>query len=166
MTPETDDKSTVLYAKDIHKMNLILGKFIQKSGAKTVLLVDDAGHLVARQGETTPTSEDTITALVAGTYNASQAMAAMLGAHEFSSLIPCGNDGNLMLLRASDHALLAVVFNDDVPPTLLRTYALEALRRITAIYAGPNGSDGDPEERIQGQRFDREIDGALNDVFG
>ena len=41
MTPEVDEKRTVLYAKDIHQMNLVLGKFLQKSGAGTVLLVDD-----------------------------------------------------------------------------------------------------------------------------
>ncbi|MHC5050432.1 MAG: roadblock/LC7 domain-containing protein, partial [Planctomycetota bacterium] len=74
------DKRTIFYAKDIHQMNLVLGKFLQKTGAETALLVDEAGHLVARQGGTSPSSEDTITALVAGTFAASQAMAEMLGA--------------------------------------------------------------------------------------
>lgn len=166
MTPECDEKRTVLYAKDIHQMNLVLGKFLHKSGAQTVLLVDGAGHLVARQGKTSPASEDTITALVAGTYNASQAMAAMLSTTEFSSLIPCGDDGNIMLLRAGDHALVAVVFSDDTSATLLRTYALEAIRRIIAIYGGPSRPSGESDERIHGQRFDKEIDGALSDVFG
>ena len=73
----TEDSRSVYFAKDIHQMNLVLGKFLQKSGADTVLLVDEAGHLVARQGETSPASEDTITALVAGSFAASQAMAVI-----------------------------------------------------------------------------------------
>ena len=160
-----EDKRDVFYAKDIHQMNLVLGKFLQKSRAETVLLVDEAGHLVARQGDTSPTGEDTISALVAGMYAASQAMAGMLEADEFSSLVPCGAGRNLMLIRAGDHALLAVTFGDDASTALIRTYALEAVRRITAIFS-PGGQTGEPDERIHGYRFDREIDGALTDVFG
>jgi predicted regulator of Ras-like GTPase activity (Roadblock/LC7/MglB family) len=154
----------VLYARDVHQINLALGKFLQRSGAHTVLLVDEAGHLVARQGETSPASEDTITALVAGTYAASQAMANMLGAEEFSSVVPCGEDKRIMLLRAGDHALLSVMFGVDSSVTLIRTYALEAIRRVSAIFQASRA--GDPDERIQGQKFDNEIDGALSDVFG
>ncbi|MHC4547763.1 MAG: roadblock/LC7 domain-containing protein [Planctomycetota bacterium] len=162
-----DDKRTVFYARDIHQMNLVLGKFLQKTGAETVLLVDAAGHLVARQGGTSPSSEDTITALVAGTFAASQAMAEMLGATEFSSLIPCGEGRNLMLLRAGDQALLAVSFGDDSSVTLIRTYALDAIRRIAAMFQSTAAAaHADPDERIHGSRFDREIDGALSDVFG
>lgn len=158
-------ETTVFYAKDIHQMNLVLGKFLQKSGAETVLLVDQGGSLIARQGQTSPTGEDTIAALVAGTFSASQAMAEMLGADEFSSLVPCGDDRSLLLLRAGDRALVAVAFGDDTPVTLVRTYALEAIRRIEGIMASHHAA-AEGDERIQGARFDREIDGALSDVFG
>jgi len=157
---------SVFYARDIHQLNLVLGRFLRKSGADTVLLVDEAGHLTARQGETSPASEDTITALVAGTYAASRAMAQMIGSEEFSSLVPCGPDQRIMLLRAGDHALLAVAFSGQVAVGLLRTYALEAIRKVCAVFErnleGPRGSD----EQIQGPRFDSEIDSALSDVFG
>jgi len=95
MTGPVRDKQAVYFARDIHQMNLVLGKFLNKSGAETVMLVDEAGHLVARQGLQSPASEDTITALVAGTFAASQAMAGMLGAEEFSSLIPRGGGGHV-----------------------------------------------------------------------
>jgi predicted regulator of Ras-like GTPase activity (Roadblock/LC7/MglB family) len=162
---EERGKRSVFFAKDIHQVNLILGKFLQKSGAATVLLVDSAGHLVARQGERSPASEDTITALVAGTYSASCAMAEILGTEEFSSFIPRGNGGNLMLLRAGASALLAVAFGDDSAVSLVRTYALEMVRRLDPFLrrAGPP-ADGD--DSIEKERFDQEIDGALNDVFG
>ncbi|MGH7162777.1 MAG: roadblock/LC7 domain-containing protein, partial [Planctomycetota bacterium] len=160
------EKRTVYFAKDIHQMNLVMGKFLQKGGAQTVLLLDEAGHLIARQGERSPASEDTITALVAGTYAASRAMAEMLGTREFSSFIPRGGGGNLLLLRAGDRALLAVAFSDDTTATLVRTYALEAVRRLAAILATREARALVEEEEIEGERFDKEIDGALTDVFG
>ena len=121
MGSNASESRAIYFARDIHKMNLVLGKFLHKSGAETVLLVDEAGHLVARQGGQSPSSEDTITALVAGTYAASQAMAAMLGADEFSSLIPRGGGGHLLLLRAGEDSLLAVAFQDSVSATIVRS---------------------------------------------
>ena len=166
MSNGKDKKRTIYFARDIHQVKLVLGKFLQKSGAETVLLVDEAGHLVARQGDESPASEDTITALVAGTYAASQAMAAMLGAEEFSSLIPRGGGGYLLLLRAGEDALLAVAFGDSVSSTIVRMYALEAIRRLDPLMSRAGTTGGAAGEEIQGQKFDNEIDGALTDVFG
>lgn len=160
-----EEKPTVFFARDVHQINLVLGKFLQKSRAETVLLVDSAGHLVARQGHTSPASEDTITALVAGTYAASQAMAQMLGAREFSSIIPCGERRSLMILRAGDHALLAVSFGDESSDSLVRTYALDVIRRLEGLYGRP-GATGSPDEKIERKAFDKGIDGALDGVFG
>jgi predicted regulator of Ras-like GTPase activity (Roadblock/LC7/MglB family) len=165
MPAGVEPRERVFFAKDIHQMNLVLGKFLQKSGADTVFLVDEAGHLVARQGAQSPASEDTITALVAGTFAASQAMAKMLGGSEFSSLIPRGRGGSVLLLRAGNRALLAVAFGDGTNAVIVRTYALEAVRRLRPILE-PQEKGGEPDERIQGSKFDREIDGALSDVFG
>jgi len=159
-----EEKPTVFFAREIHQINLVLGKFLQKSRATTVLLVDAAGHLVARQGHTSPASEDTITALVTGTYAASQAMAQMLGAKEFSSIVPCGEGRSLMILRAGDHALLAVAFGDESSDSLVRTYALDVIRRLEGLYSHP--ATGSPGEKIERKEFDKGIDGALDGVFG
>ena len=163
--PVREEKPTVFFAKDVHQINLVLGKFLQKTRAETVLLVDSAGHLVARQGHTSPANEDTITALVAGTYAASQAMAQMLGAREFSSIVPCGDGRSLMILRAGDHALLSVTFSDASSDSLVRAYALDVIRRLESLYARP-GATGSPDEKIERKEFDKGIDGALDGVFG
>lgn len=159
------EKRTIYFAKDIHQMNLVLGRFLQRTGAETVLLVDEAGHLVARQGGHSPASEDTITALVAGTFGASHAMAGMLGADEFSSLIPRGGGGNLMLLRAGRRALLAVMFGNETPVSLVRTYALDSIRRLRSILLEPHAGETE-EEHIERGEFDDGISTALTDVFG
>ena len=166
MTPTAQDERAVYFGRDIHQMNLVLGKLLSKSGAETAMLVDEAGHLVARQGDQSPASEDTITALVAGTFSASQAMAAMLGAEEFSSLIPRGGGGQVLLLRAGEGALLAVAFEGALSATLVRTYALEAIRRLAPLLGVAGKTAHGKDEEIEGEKFDGEIDGALTDVFG
>ncbi len=166
MSPSLRPERTVFYAREIHQMNLVLGKFLQKSGAETVLLVDVAGHLLTRQGAQSPASEDTITALVAGSCAASRAMAKMLGTEEFSSCIRRGGGGHLLLLPAGDGAMMAVAFGDDTSVSLVRTYALEALRRLNPILTRELGDPARGDERIEKDRFDAEIDDALTDVFG
>ena len=89
----------------------------------------------------------------------------MLGAHEFSSLIPRGGGGNLMLLRAGERALLAVIFGNETPISLVRTYALDTVRRVATILGGPEAIHSD-DERIEPAKFDDGIDDALTDVFG
>ena len=88
------------------------------------------------------------------------------GADEFSSLIPRGGGGHLLLLRAGEDSLLAVAFQDSVSATIVRTYALEAIRRLDSLLTRAGTSGGGAGEKIQGKRFDNEIDGALTDVFG
>lgn len=163
---QTDTMASVLYAKDVHQLSLVLGKFLQKSSAETVLLVDEAGHLLARQGEVPPSNEETVAALVAGTYAASRAMAQMVGPEEFSTMIPCADGRIILLLRAGDHALLAVTFGDESSESLVRTYALEAIRRIATILAETLGDRSEPGEQIESRAFDSEIGDALTDVFG
>ena len=160
-----DDKRTVFYARDIHRLNLVLGRFLQKSGAETIILVDDAGHLVARQGNMDDVNVETVAALVAGTYAASRAMAEMLGSAEYSCQIPCAAGRHVLLLPAGARWLLGVTVTEDTSITLVRTYALEAVRRIGEIIKSGRSS-GDPDERIEGKKFDSELDGALTDVFG
>ena len=44
-----------LLKKDTHEIGLILGRFRENTGCRTALLIDEAGHLIAKKGnEPTP----------------------------------------------------------------------------------------------------------------
>lgn len=161
-----DDKRIVFYARDIHRLNLVLGRFLQKSGAEAIMLVDDAGHLVARQGNLGSINIETVAALVSGTYAASRAMAEMLGSEEYSCMIPCAEGRHVLLLPAGSRWLLGLTVSEDTPIALVRTYALEVVRRVNEIILNLGRAKGDSDERIEGKKFDSEMDGALTDVFG
>ena len=74
---------------------------------------------------------------------------------------------SVLLLRAGEEFLLAVAFDDHTSATIVRTYALEATRRLAALLgrAGSSGG-GSASESLSPKRFDNEIDGALTGVFG
>ena len=167
------DKQAVYFALDIHEMNLVLGQVPQHDRRGNGDAGRRGGPSRGAAGAQSPASEDTIAALVAGTFSASHAMAAVLGAEEFSSLIPRGGGGHLLLLRAGEGALIAVVFDDSLSPTVGRTYALEAIRRLESLlsFAGFSrlgaGQFAKGEEHLRkfvGHRFVQRAPAELRDL--
>ena len=51
MPKSNDADRSVYFGRDIHQMNLVLGKFLQKSGAEAAMLVDEAERLDDAEAE-------------------------------------------------------------------------------------------------------------------
>jgi predicted regulator of Ras-like GTPase activity (Roadblock/LC7/MglB family) len=124
-----------LLKKDTHEIGLILGRFKENTGCRSVLLIDEAGHLVSKHGEDASQREATVIALLAGTFQTTRRLSRLLGAKEFSSRVDCG-ERDLMMLQVGDDALLAVTMGDESTSTMVRTYALESIRRLEKVFAG------------------------------
>ena len=97
-----------LLKKDTHEIGLILGRFQENTGCRSVLLIDEAGHLVSKHGEAPTPREATVIALLAGTFQTTRRLSRLLEAKEFSSRVDCG-ERDLMMLQVGDDALLAVI---------------------------------------------------------
>lgn len=123
-----------LLKKDTHQIGLILGRFQEASDCKTVLLIDEAGHLVSKKGQNPTRREATYIALLAGTFQTTRRLSNLLAASEFSSRVSCGEAGSLLMMQVGETALLAITMSDDVPSSTVRTYALEAIRRLEEIF--------------------------------
>ena len=123
-----------LLKKDIHEIGLILNRFQENTGCRTILLIDEAGHLVSKHGDEPTPREATVIALLAGTFQTTRRLSHLLGASEFSSRVDCGKR-DLLMLQVGDDALLAVTLGEDTTSTLVRTYALESIRRLEKVFA-------------------------------
>jgi predicted regulator of Ras-like GTPase activity (Roadblock/LC7/MglB family) len=101
--------------------------------ARAVLLIDRDGHLVTRRGESVQTSEDAVSALVAGSFAATKEMARLLGESEFSVMFHQGQRDSIQLQLVGDRTLLAVLFDDRTNLGLVRFYAQETGARLQAV---------------------------------
>lgn len=128
----------LLLKKDAHQISLVLGRFRENTGCKSVLLIDEAGHLIFGLGNETAREDTTITALIAGTFQTTRRLSMLLGSSEFSSRVDCG-DSDLMLLQVGEDALLAVTMGEETTSTLVRTYALESIRRLDEVFKRAGG---------------------------
>ena len=78
------DTRLIFYRDDIERINRVLEEYNKLSGAKCNILIDKEGHSVTRVGGPTSFNEDTLAALVAGSFAATREMAKLLGEEEFS----------------------------------------------------------------------------------
>ena len=124
----------VFYEKDIERLQTELDAFLELSKSRCVLLIDRDGHLVTRRGESFNTSEDTISALVAGSFAATCEIAHLLGETEFSVMFHQGQRDSIQLQLVGNRTLMAVLFDDRTNLGLVRFYAQETATRLNGIF--------------------------------
>src|SRR6185503_19231066 len=103
----------VFYENDIQRLNAEIDTFLELSKARCALLVDRDGHLLTRRGEPVKTAEDTISALIAGSFQ--------------------GTRDSIQLQLIGERTLLATLFDGRTNLGMVRFYAQETAGRITDI---------------------------------
>ncbi len=123
----------VFYKKDIDRLNAEIDTFLELSKARCVLLVDRDGHLVTRRGESVKSAEDTISALIAGSFAATREMARIMGENEFAILFHQGQRDSIQLQLIGERTLMAVLFDGRTNLGMVRFYAQESAGRLQEV---------------------------------
>lgn len=164
-------RALVFYESDIQAIDSILEAFLKKSAARCALLVDQDGHMITACGETQNVDLDTISALVAGSFAATKALAKQFGEEEFTALFHQGRSGNIQLSLVGERALLTALFEDNTTIGMVRLYANESAKRLGEIFRRKAGGE-DAAAAISRQigtdspEFSEGTSGALNQVLG
>lgn len=170
-------KRLVFYEEDIARIDRILASFLVQSKAKCALLVDKEGHMVTHQGKAAGYDTDTISALVAGSFAATRAMAKLLGEEEFSLLFHQGRRDNIQMSLIGDRTLLVVIFDDTTTLGMVKLYAAESSTQLTQVFA-QRATDAiarpapakaaAPTAAEAGEKaaYDKEAQQSLDDLFG
>lgn len=154
----------VYYAEDIDRINQVLDRLLELSEARCALLVDKEGHLITKRGEMTGDLDDeSLSALVAGSFAATKEMAKLLGEEEFSVLFHQGVKDSIQLTLVADRALLAIIFDDRTTIGMVRLYANETSNKIAQLLA--EAARREPAETI-GADFSEQAEERLSDIFG
>ncbi len=156
----------VFYEEDIEAIEAILDAFLKKSGARCGLLIDQDGHTITARGQTENVDLDTIAALVAGSFAATRQLAHQFGEREFTALFHQGKGGNIQLSLVGERALLTSLFDDNTTVGMVRLYASEAAKRLTAIFNRKAEEAAAAKTEGASVEFDSESQGALDDILG
>lgn len=161
-------QALVFYEDDIQAIEAIMDAFLKKSAAKCALLVDQDGHMIRARGATAGVDLDTISALVAGSFAATKALAKQFGEEDFTALFHQGRSGNIQLSLVGDRALLTALFEDTTTIGMVRLYAAESAKRLGDLFRRKEtgGRSRPTNLTLDEGEFNRRSAGALDNVFG
>ena len=152
----------VFYENDVQRLNAEIDTFLELSKARCALLVDRDGHLVTRRGEPVRTSEETVSALIAGSFAATREMARLLGENEFAILFHQGTRDSIQLQLIGERTLLATLFDGRTNLGMVRFYAQETATRLQVVFHEIEGEERKPN---LGDDFEASADSALDKLF-
>ncbi|MFQ5845259.1 MAG: roadblock/LC7 domain-containing protein [Planctomycetota bacterium] len=159
------DRRLVFYQEDIQATDAALRDFLGRSKAKAALLVDKDGHLITKEGDTDRADTATVSALVAGCFNATREMARIMGEEEFTALFHQGRRDNIQLSLVGDRTIMAVLFDDSTTIGMVRLYSAETARKLTMLFK-KIAARGVKEQKDLGSGFQTAAANTLDDVFG
>jgi predicted regulator of Ras-like GTPase activity (Roadblock/LC7/MglB family) len=131
---ELRESRLIFYRDDLSRIDRVLEEFIRLSASSSVLLVDKEGHMITRAGKMPSFDQDTISALVAGSFSATREMAHLLGEKQFSALFHQGERDNIQLSLVGDRTILTVIFDDSTTLGMVRLYVNEAVRKLEDLF--------------------------------
>ncbi|HVX88867.1 MAG TPA: roadblock/LC7 domain-containing protein [Gemmatimonadales bacterium] len=98
--------------EDFKKIQTILAAFLRESTAKTSLIVDRTGQLVATVGENPQFDAVAFASLTAADFSANDQLAKMIGEPEFGSLFHQGERESMYLADVARRVILVVLFDN------------------------------------------------------
>ena len=123
-------KPLVLTEDAMTNIGKTLNELLKQSDAKCALLVDQDGKCVAKTGFTKTIDTDALSALIAGAFSSTRAMAKLVGERDFSVLFHQGDKDHIHNVLVDDDTILTVIFDDRTTIGMVRLYSKEAAQKL------------------------------------
>ena len=123
----------VIHEGDAERINAVLTTFLGESGATEALLIDRSGQLLVGTGANRALVTVSISALAAGAFSSTGALARLLGEEEFTVLFHQGNKESIHVSTVDDQAILLAIFGGQTTVGMVRLFAKEAATAIGQI---------------------------------
>ncbi|MGH7319161.1 MAG: roadblock/LC7 domain-containing protein [Candidatus Rokuibacteriota bacterium] len=135
--------------EDSRKIETVLAGFLRESNARTALIVDRTGQLVATVGEPPTFDPTAFASLTAADFSANDQLARMLGEPEFGALFHQGERESMYLADVARRVILVVLFDNRTTLGLVKLRVKGAVgelnRLFTAMFDGGAAGRRGPE---------------------
>jgi predicted regulator of Ras-like GTPase activity (Roadblock/LC7/MglB family) len=98
--------------EDSNRIHVILSDFLRESSARTGMIVDRTGQMVAVVGEEPSFDPTAFASLTAADFSANDQLARMIGEPEFGSLFHQGEKESMYLADIARRVILVVLFDN------------------------------------------------------
>jgi predicted regulator of Ras-like GTPase activity (Roadblock/LC7/MglB family) len=127
---------------DARRIQLILAQFLADSGARTALIVDRTGQLVATVGEAPSFDPTAFATLTAADFSANDQLARMLGEPEFGALFHQGERESMYLADIARRVILVVLFDTRTTLGLVKLRVRAAVLELNSVFTDMFAREG------------------------
>jgi predicted regulator of Ras-like GTPase activity (Roadblock/LC7/MglB family) len=113
-----------------------LAAYLKASRSHCVLLLAKSGHLISQAGFTGTFNVQSISALIGGIFNSTQALAKLVGEEKFTVMFLEGRVWNVYFTLVAEHFILANLFDKSTVVGMVRNAASEAEAKLSPVLAG------------------------------
>jgi predicted regulator of Ras-like GTPase activity (Roadblock/LC7/MglB family) len=116
------------------EINGLLARLLRDSQADSAILLDQAGQIIAFQGESGGSERIQLGALIAGVFASSREVAKILGEHDFRSFFQEGASEKVLTESIGGRWLLAVIFGQSVELGLVKRLSSRTAIELNSVF--------------------------------
>jgi predicted regulator of Ras-like GTPase activity (Roadblock/LC7/MglB family) len=151
--------------QDSQRISTILNDFLAQADARTALIVDKAGQMVATVGETPTFDSTAFASLTAADFSANDQLAKMIGEAEFGSLFHQGEQESLYLADIAGRVILVVLFDTRTTLGLVKLRVKSTVGALNQVFTEMLNRDEDQESRME-SNFLGDAEDEIDRLFG
>lgn len=120
--------------EDAVRIQAILGQLLGEANARTALIVDRTGQMLASAGEAPTFDPVAFASLTAADFSANDQLARLLGENEFGALFHQGERESLYLADVARRVILVVLFDNRTTLGLVKLRVRSVVERLAALF--------------------------------
>jgi predicted regulator of Ras-like GTPase activity (Roadblock/LC7/MglB family) len=151
--------------EDATRIDAILGQLLRDAEARTALLVDRTGQMLATAGEAPAFDPVAFASLTAADFSANDQLARMLGEPEFGALFHQGERESLYLADVARRVILVVLFDNRTTLGLVKLRVRSVVDRLNGVFAELFERRERPAPRVEAG-FLGEAEDEIDKLFG
>jgi predicted regulator of Ras-like GTPase activity (Roadblock/LC7/MglB family) len=153
------------HEEDSHRIHAILGEFLREANARSGLIVDRTGQMVAMVGEAPEFDPTAFASLTAADFSANDQLARMIGEPEFGSLFHQGETASMYLADIARRVILVVLFDTRTTLGLVKLRVRGTVGDLTKVFTEMFERDGGAAPRVE-QAFLGDAEDEIDKLFG
>jgi predicted regulator of Ras-like GTPase activity (Roadblock/LC7/MglB family) len=151
--------------EDAARIHTILAQLLKEANARTALIVDRTGQMLATAGQPPTFDPVAFASLTAADFSANDQLARMLGEPEFGALFHQGERESMYLADVARRVILVVLFDNRTTLGLVKLRVKAAVGQLNQVFTDMFNRDGTSAPGVE-SAFLGEAEDEIDKLFG
>ncbi|MBD3317767.1 MAG: hypothetical protein GF344_18435 [Chitinivibrionales bacterium] len=136
------EQDLILRDEDVHKLNVVLTRLIDKGRIDCSMVINKSGRLMTSQSESSEFDKTSLAALVAGSFASTISIANLVGENAFQAMVHQGRKKSTYVAQIDESTILTHIYTSrttfDRVKTVTKEFIPELQSLLSLLYAKMN----------------------------